>query len=77
MSVRATDRLIGEIVVVKGLSNSPKMAVQSVDAEAKLITAVWFSNANEYQEGFFPATALDKVEAASAPAKKAAAKKSR
>jgi hypothetical protein len=53
------------------------MAVQAVDPEAKLITTVWFSDANEYQEGFFPASALDKVEAAPAPAKKAAAKKSR
>jgi hypothetical protein len=73
MSVRATERLIGEIVVAKGLANSPKMVVQAVDIEDKLITTVWFSDANLYQEGFFPASALDKAEAVPAPAKKAKA----
>jgi hypothetical protein len=73
MSVRATERLIGEVVVAKGLANSPKMVVQGVDIEDKVITTVWFSDANVYQEGFFPASALDRAEIAPAPAKKAKA----
>jgi hypothetical protein len=44
MSVRATERLIGEVVIATGLSNSPKMVVQAVDIEAKLVTTVWFSD---------------------------------
>jgi hypothetical protein len=49
------------------------MIVQAVDIEDKLITTVWFSEANVYQEGFFPAAALDRAEIAPAPAKKAKA----
>jgi hypothetical protein len=49
------------------------MVVQAVDIEDKLITTVWFSDGNLYQEGFFPASALDKSEAVPAPAKKAKA----
>jgi hypothetical protein len=69
MSVRATERLIGEIVRVPGLSNSPSMVVQKVDIDAKLITTAWFSNGHESQCGVFPASALDRVDA-SAPVKK-------
>jgi poly(3-hydroxybutyrate) depolymerase len=68
MSVRATDRLIGDIVGVTGLSNSAKMVVQTVDADAKMVTAIWFSDAHEVQVGTFPASSLDRVEV-SAPAK--------
>ncbi|MDR1586659.1 MAG: hypothetical protein LBS57_04305 [Treponema sp.] len=69
MSVRATERLIGDIVVVPGIPGSPRMVVQSVDIEAKLVTTAWFSDANESQEGLFPASALDRVDA-NAAAKK-------
>jgi hypothetical protein len=62
MSVRATERLIGDVVVASGLSNSPKMIVKSVDIEAKRVTAIWFSDRHEGQEGTFPATAIDRVE---------------
>jgi hypothetical protein len=68
MSVRATERLIGEIVVVTELPNSPKMVVQAVDTEEKLITTVWFSDTHVYQEGFFPASAIDRAAPAPAPA---------
>ena len=67
MSVRATERLIGELVVVTALLNSPKMIVQAIEVETKIITAVWFSDRHEYQEGYFPASALDKVEAKKTP----------
>jgi hypothetical protein len=73
MSVRATERLIGEIVTATGLSNSPRMIVQAVSIEEKLITAVWFSDCHEFQQGLFPASALDKAEAVQAPVKKAKA----
>ena len=75
MSVRATESLIGDLVIVTDLPNSPKMVVKSVDAEAKLITAVWFSNQNEYQEGSFPAAALDRAELKKSPQKAKAAVK--
>jgi len=67
MSVRATERLIGDLVAVSALPNSPQMIVKAIDEETKLITTSWFSDHNEYQEGFFPATALDRVEAKKAP----------
>jgi len=62
MSVRATGRLIGDLVKVTDLQNSPKMVVKAVDEESKIITTVWFSDCNSYQEGTFPANALDRVE---------------
>jgi hypothetical protein len=74
MSVRATDKLIADVVVVTELSNSPKMVVQAVNPDEKLITTVWFSDSHEFQQGVFPAGALDRATAAAAP-KKAAAKK--
>ena len=71
MSVRATERLIGDLVITPGLSNSPKMIVQSVDIETKLVTTVWFSEDKTIQEGTFPASALDRVEVVvAAPVKK-------
>jgi hypothetical protein len=75
MSVRATERLIGDVVIASGLSNSPKMVVQNVNIDAKTVTTVWFSDTHEGQEGLFPASSLDRFEASAAPAKKAAAKK--
>ena len=62
MSVRATDRLIGDIVSVSALPYSPNMVVKAIDAETKIITTSWFSSQNEYQEGFFHASALDRVD---------------
>ena len=62
MSVRATERLIGDLVIVTALPNGPKMIVQAIEEESKIITTVWFSDRQEYQEGYFPANALDKAE---------------
>jgi len=67
VSVRATERLIGELVIVTALPNSPKMVVQAIEEETKIITTVWFSDSHEYQEGFFPTSALDKVEVKKTP----------
>ena len=76
MSVRATERLIGDVVIASGLPNSPLMVVQSIDEEEKMITTTWFSDRQECQEGYFPASALDRAEppkaAAGAKGKKAA-----
>jgi hypothetical protein len=69
MSVRATDSLIAEVVIASGLPDSPKMVVQSVIPETKMITTVWFSDAHEFQQGVFPAGSLDKAEAIASPAK--------
>ena len=62
MSVRATERLIGDIVVVPGLPNSPYMVVQSINEEAKTADTTWFSDTNECQEGTFPVSALERAE---------------
>jgi hypothetical protein len=76
MSVRATDRLIGDAVIVTVLPKSPQMVVKAINEETKIITTSWFSDANEYQEGTFPASALDRVEAKKPPqASKTARKK--
>ncbi|GHV37282.1 hypothetical protein AGMMS49546_04570 [Spirochaetia bacterium] len=71
MSVRATERLIGDVVIAVGLTNSPKMVVQAVDIDAKLVTTVWFSDTHESQQGVFPASALDRFEITAVPVKKA------
>ena len=62
MSVRATERLIGEIVCVSRLSNSPEMVVHSVNQEAKMVNTTWFADDHSIQEAEFPATALDRAE---------------
>ena len=62
MSVRATERLIGDPVVVTALAKSPQMVVKAINEETKIITTTWFSNDNAFQEGTFPASALDRVE---------------
>ena len=78
MSVRVTERLIGDVVIASGLPNSPLMIVQEIDEEAKLVTTTWFSDCHECQEGLFPGSALDRAEAPKAPKdKKAAAAKGR
>ena len=71
MSVRATERLIGSLVKVTALPRSPQMVVSSVDIEKKTVITAWFSDKNEFQEGFFPSNALDRVdlEKPKAPAK--------
>jgi hypothetical protein len=74
MSVRATDSLIAEIVKVSGLANGPKMVVQAVKAETKLITTVWFSDDNKAQTAVFPAGSLEKVDVSAPAARKAPAK---
>jgi len=75
LSVRATERLIGDLVVVTAMPNSPKMVVQAIEEETKIITTVWFTDKQEYQEGFFPASALDRAETKK-PAQAVKAKKS-
>lgn len=62
MSVRVTERLIGDLVKVTGLPNSPLMVVQQIDENAKMVTTAWFSDNNEGQEGLFPGSALDRAE---------------
>ncbi|GHV96521.1 hypothetical protein AGMMS50293_28410 [Spirochaetia bacterium] len=62
MSVRATERLVGDVVIVSGLENSPKMVVQGVDIDAKLVTTIWFSDDHQGQVGIFPASSLDRYE---------------
>jgi len=78
MSVRATERLVGDVVVASKLPNSAKMVVQSVDEDNKLVTTIWFCDEHSAQTGVFPASALDraeqKVSKASAAKPKTAAK---
>jgi hypothetical protein len=62
MSVRATGSIIGDAVIVSALSKSPQMVVKAIDENTKIITTSWFSDTNEYQEGTFPASSLDRVE---------------
>jgi hypothetical protein len=75
MSVRATGSLISDVVIASGLTNSPRMIVQSVDESAKLVTTIWFSDANEAQQAVVPAGALDRAEEKKAAAAKPAGKK--
>ena len=62
MSVRATARLIGDLVYVPSLPNSPQMVVMEVKEEEKFVNAFWFSDDKFYHVGVFPAAALDRVE---------------
>ena len=62
MSVRASERLIGDLVIVPALPNSPQMIVKTIDPLTKLVTTSWFSDNSEYQEGFFPYKALERIE---------------
>jgi hypothetical protein len=86
MSVRATERIVGDVVIASGLPNSAKMVVQSVDEEAKQINTIWFSDDHKAQTGTFPASAIDRAEqkpgaekktktAAKKPAKKPGSKR--
>ena len=62
MSVRVTERLVGDVVIASGLPNSPLMIVQSIDEEAKMVDTTWFSEKGECQEGSFPGSALDRAD---------------
>ena len=64
MSVRVTERLVGDVVIASGLPNSPLMVVQSIDEAAKMVLTTWFSDGHECQEGSFPGSALDRVDPA-------------
>jgi len=76
MSVRVTERLVGDVVIASGLPNSPLMVVQSIDEEAKVVNTTWFADDNSCQEGLFPGSALDRAEQKkAAPKAKAAGKK--
>jgi len=74
MSVRATERLIGDLVVVTALPGSPPMVVKAISEETKIVTTAWFSDCHCYQEGAFPASALDRTEPKKAPQASKAAK---
>ena len=69
MSVRVTERLIGDVVIATGLPNSPLMVVQEIDEEAKMVNTTWFSDSHECQEGTFPGSALDRAEPRQAASK--------
>ena len=43
MSVRATERLIGDVVTVTALPKSPQMVVKAIDEQTKIITTAWFT----------------------------------
>ena len=75
MSVRATERLVGDVVIASGLPNSAKMVVQSIDEETKEIFTIWFADDHSAQTGVFPASSLDRAEQKQAASKKTAAKK--
>jgi len=67
MSVRATERLIGDLVVVTAIPGGPQMVVKGINEETKIITTAWFGDCKCYQEGTFPASALDRAEPKKAP----------
>jgi len=69
MSVRATERLIGDVVIVTAFPKSSQMVVSAINEETKIITTVWFTASNEYQQGTFPAGALDRAETKKSPQK--------
>ena len=75
MSVRVTERLIGDVVIASGIPNSPFMIVQSIDEEEKMVNTTWFSDDNACQEGAFPGSSLDRAEQKPAPKDKKAGPK--
>ena len=70
MSVRATGSLIGDAVITSSIKG-PKMVVQSVEEQEKLVTTVWFSDDGQAQTAVFPASALDRADVVPKPAAKA------
>jgi len=77
MSVRATERLIGDVVTVPALAKSPQMVVSAINEETKIITTVWFIAGNEFQTGTFHASSLDRVLQNKSPKTNKAPKKAR
>ena len=69
MSVRVTERLIGDVVIATAIPKSPLMVVQAINEETKLVSTIWFSANNECQQGSFPGSSLDRAELPGAPAK--------
>ena len=67
MSVRATERLVGDLVIVSGLPSSPLMVVHSIEEDTKMVNTIWFSDDNACQEGQFPGSSLDRAEPRQAP----------
>ena len=61
MSVRATGKLIGELVKVTELPKSPEMVVKAVDDKTNIVTTFWFLSNGEYRENQFPVVTLDRV----------------
>jgi len=43
------------------------MVVKAISEETKMVTTAWFSDCKAYQEGTFPASALDRTESKKAP----------
>jgi hypothetical protein len=43
------------------------MVVKAINEETKIITTAWFSANNEFEEGTFPASALERVELKKTP----------
>jgi hypothetical protein len=62
MSVRATGRLVGELVKITGMGNSPEMVVKAVDEKTKMATAFWFLDNGEYRENTFSVDVIDRAE---------------
>jgi hypothetical protein len=77
MSVRVTERLVGDVVIATGLSNSPQMVVQSIEEDTKMVNTIWFSDSHECQEGLFPASSLDRYEIPKAATRKKKTAKAR
>jgi len=67
MSVRTTDRLIGDAVTVSAIPNSPIMVVTAINDKDKTVTAFWFNGNNDKLTSIFPATAHDRVEPKAPP----------
>jgi hypothetical protein len=62
MRAKVTEKLIGELVIVNGMSNSPEMVVKAVDVKTEIITTFWFLTYGEYKENQFPAAVLEKAQ---------------
>jgi len=75
MSVRVTERLVGDVVIASGISKGPLMIAQSIDEKAKMVMTIWFSDDNKCQTGKFPGSALDRADPPAPAAKKAAGAK--
>ena len=61
MRSKVTEKLIGELVIVDGMSNSPEMVIKAIDVKTESITAFWFLTNGDYKECQFPAAVLEKA----------------